>query len=75
MANFEIPLMGSVCDWGGQAAISLPKDGVAVFLGVLLDPDNKFRYTTAQGDALTKTLRESCETYGVKDIITYGVEP
>lgn len=32
LANFEIPLMGSVCDLGDASATPLPNDGVAVYV-------------------------------------------
>ena len=32
LANFELPLMESVCDWGEGSVASLPADGVALYV-------------------------------------------
>ena len=32
LANFELPLMESVCDWGEGSVASLPADGVAIYV-------------------------------------------
>ena len=68
LANFELPLMESVCDWGEGSVASLPADGVAVYVAAF------------PSGATTSTLLDACpgaEQYAGRheNASTFGLTP
>ena len=64
LANFELPLMESVCDWGEGSVASLPADGVAVYVAAF------------PSGAATSTLLDACpgaEQYAGENASTFGL--
>ena len=66
LANFELPLMESVCDWGEGSVASLPADGVAIYVAAF------------PNGVATSTLLDACpgaEQYAVagENAYTFGL--